>query len=148
MCQERNFIDDMNSSRNSYQTSLFAMSDSILFQDFNIEIKRKINKKLKFNINYFNFIFNDDAVKVAEYYKMIYAQIAVIDLTYKINDHHSLRFETQALWTEQHKGNWLFGQIEYTFSPHWYVAVLDQYNYGNAIPEQRLHYALISLLVT
>ncbi|MFL2571314.1 MAG: DUF6029 family protein [Parvicellaceae bacterium] len=141
---ERTFIDDLNSSRNSYQTSLFSMSDSILYQDFNIEIKRKINKKLKFNINYFNFIFNDDAVKVAEYYKMIYAQIAVIDLSYKINDHHSLRFETQAMWTQQHKGNWLFGQIEYTFSPHWYVAVLDQYNYGNPVAEQRLHYALVS----
>ena len=141
---ERNFISDMGSSRNSYTTSLFSRSDSILFQDFNIEIKRKINKKIKLNLNYFNFVFNDDAVKVAGYYKMIYAQIAVLDLTYKINRYHSLRFETQAMWTDNDKGDWLFGQIEYTFSPHWYVAILDQYNSGNSDLNKRIHYGLIS----
>ena len=141
---ERNFINDMETTRNSYTTSLFTRSDSILIQDFNIEIKRKINTKLKMSFNYFNFIFNDNAVKVANYYKMIYAQIAVLDLTYKINRHHSLRIETQALWTNEDKGDWLFGQIEYTFSPHWYIAVLDQYNSGNLDVDKRVHYGLIS----
>ena len=141
---ERNFIDDMETTRNSYTTSFFARSDSILLQDFNVEIKRKINKKLKLSLNYFNFIFNDDAVKVANYYKIINAQIALMDLTYKINRHHSLRFETQAMWTDEDKGDWLFGQIEYTFSPHWYIAVLDQYNSGNDDLKKRVHYGLIS----
>ena len=141
---KRNFINDMETTRNSYTTSLFSRSDSILIQDFNVEIKRKINTKLKMSFNYFNFIFNDNAVKVANYYKMIYAQIAVLDLTYKINRHHSLRFETQALWTNEDKGDWLFGQIEYTFSPHWYIAVLDQYNSGNLNIDKRVHYGLIS----
>ncbi len=158
---ERNFIDDLTSSRKSYQTSLFSMTDSILYQDFNIEIKRKINKKLKFNVNYYNFIFEDRAVLVAKHHELIHAQIGVLDLTYKINDHHALRFEVQGLWTKysddsiqlsngesvlrkEDQGDWVFGQVEYTFSPHWYVAVLDQYNYGNTVPEQRLHYALIS----
>ena len=141
---ERNFINDMETTRNSYTTSLFSRSDSILIQDFNIEIKRKINTKVKMSFNYFNFIFNDNAVKVANYYKMIYAQIAVLDLTFKINRHHSLRFETQALWTNEDKGDWLFGQIEYTFSPHWYIAVLDQYNSGNLDIDKRVHYGLIS----
>ena len=141
---ERNFIDDMETTRNSYTTSFFTRSDSILLQDFNVEIKRKINKKLKLSLNYFNFIFNDDAVKVANYYKIINAQIAVMDLTYKINRHHSLRFETQAMWTDEDKGDWLFGQIEYTFSPHWYIAVLDQYNSGNDDLKKRVHYGLIS----
>tara|TARA_B110001452_G_scaffold105116_1_gene87154 strand:- start:1611 stop:3290 length:1680 start_codon:yes stop_codon:yes gene_type:complete len=141
---ERKFINDMESTRNSYSTKFFSASDSILFQDFNIEIKRKINKKLKLNLNYFNFKFNDNAVKVANYYKMIYAQIVVLDLTYKFNRYHSIRFETQGMWTKQDKGNWAFGQIEYTFSPHWYLAILDQYNYGNNNIEKRLHYGLIS----
>ena len=61
------------------------MSDSILYQDFNIEIKRKINKNWKFNVNYFNFIFEDRAVLVAQHHELIHAQIAVLDLTYKIN---------------------------------------------------------------
>lgn len=156
----RTFIND-SLTRNSYTTTPFSMSDSILYQDFNIEIKRKINKKLKFNINYYNLVFEDRAVLVAKHHELIQAQIAVLDLTYKINTHHALRFELQGLWTKasndsitisngesvirkQDQGDWVFGQIEYTFSPHWYVAVLDQYNYGNSVPEQRLHYALIS----
>jgi hypothetical protein len=141
---KRKFVNDMESSRNSYSTKFFSSSDSLLFQDLNIEIKRKINKKVKLNLNYFNFKFNDNAVKVANYYKMIYAQIVVLDLTYQFNRYHSIRFETQGMWTQQDKGNWAFGQIEYTFSPHWYLAILDQYNYGNNNIEKRLHYGLIS----
>ena len=141
---KRKFVNDMESSRNSYSTKFFSSSDSLLFQDLNIEIKRKINKKVKLNLNYFNFKFNDNAVKVANYYKMIYAQIVVLDLTYQFNRYHSVRFETQGMWTQQDKGNWAFGQIEYTFSPHWYLAILDQYNYGNNNIEKRLHYGLIS----
>ena len=98
---------------------------------------------------------------MAKEHELIQAQIAVLDLTYKINAHHALRFEVQGLWTQdsdkeitldngetvirkQDQGDWVFGQIEYTFSPHWYVAILDQYNYGNSDPKNRLHYALIS----
>ena len=162
---KRDFIDDQLTSRNSYSTQYFSRSDSILYQDINIEVKRKINKHLKFNVNYFNFIFEDRAVLVAQHHELIHAQIAVLDLTYKINREHSLRFELQGLWTKwatpeqgdsqlistgetvprkQDQGDWAFAQIEYTFSPHWYVAILDQYNYGNTEPKKQLHYALAS----
>ena len=158
---KREFIDDLGSSRQSYSTRLFSISDSILYQDFNIEIKRKINKKWKFNVNYFNFIFEDRAVLVAQHHELIHAQIAVLDLTYKINRKHSLRWEFQGLWTKttnelitttegesvyrkEDQGDWVFAQLEYTFSPHWYVAILDQYNYGNSEPSKRIHYGLIS----
>ena len=158
---KREFIDDLGSSRQSYSTRLFSISDSILYQDFNIEIKRKINKKWKFNVNYFNFIFEDRAVLVAQHHELIHAQIAVLDLTYKINRKHSLRWEFQGLWTKttnelitttegesvyrkEDQGDWAFAQLEYTFSPHWYVAILDQYNYGNSEPSKRIHYGLIS----
>lgn len=140
----REFIYDTLGARESYLTTPFSQSDSVLYQDFNIEIKRKINKKLKFNINYYNFIFEDRAVLVAKHHELIYAQIAVLDLAYKLNRYHSIRFEFQGLWTQQDQGDWAFGQVEYTFSPHYYVAILDQYNYGNSEVEQRLHYALIS----
>ena len=158
---KREFVNDLESSRQSYTTSFFAMSDSILYQDINIEIKRKINKNWKFNVNYFNFIFEDRAVLVAQHHELIHAQIAVLDLTYRINRKHSLRWEFQGLWTKptdelittsegdvvyrkEDQGDWAFAQVEYTFSPHWYVAILDQYNYGNSEPKKRIHYGLIS----
>jgi hypothetical protein len=34
--------------------------------------------------------------------------------------------------------------MEYTYAPHWYVAALDQYNYGNKHEDQQIHYYNIS----
>lgn len=138
----RKYLNDMESSRKSYSAKPFDLTDSILVQDFNFEIKRKFNKKLKGSISYFNFIFNDKAVQVAEDHTMIYAQIGVVDVTYKLNKKHAIRIEGQHLWTKQDRGNWAFAQIEYTYSPHWFVAILDQYNYANPNPDKRLHYPL------
>lgn len=75
-------------------------------------------------------------------HELIFADIAIADITWKISDHHSIRFEAQNMWTKQDQGNWAFGQIEYSYSPHWFVAVLDQYNYGNPIENQQIHYLL------
>ena len=30
--------------------------------------------------------------------------------------------------------------IEYTYSPHWFIAIYDQYNYGNADDHYKIHY--------
>jgi hypothetical protein len=158
---KRVFLSDTLGARKSYKTTYFSRTDSILYQDINIEIKRKINSNWKFNLNYFNFTFEDRAVLVAKNHELIHAQIAVLDLTYKLNRKHSLRLELQGLWTrktnelitvstgeevfrKEDQGDWLFGQIEYTFSPHWYLAVLDQFNYGNSEPKNQIHYALVS----
>lgn len=154
----RQYINDMDSHRKSYKTTPFSIEkksnlthykvnpilskDSVLIQDINCEIKHKFNKKWKGSVSYFNFIFNDNAVKVAQEHVMIYAQIAVIDVTYKFNHKNAVRIEAQHLWTKQDRGNWAFGQIEYTYSPHWFVAILDQYNYANPNPKMQLHYPL------
>lgn len=139
---ERTSLNDLDGARKSYKTSLFKMTDSLLVQDFNIEIKRKINKKLKTSFTYFNFIFEDRAILVAKHHEKIYAHIAVADVTVKLKSKHALRTEVQHLWTKQDQGNWAFVQLEYTISPHWSFAILDQYNYGNKEETQQIHYIL------
>ncbi len=139
---ERKFINDDSTARKSYTTQLFNMSDSLFFRDFNITIGKKINKKLKLKLQYLNFVFDDRTVLVAKNHELIFADIAIADLTWKISTHHSIRFEVQNMWTKQDQGNWGFGQIEYSYSPHWFVAILDQYNYGNPIENQQVHYLL------
>lgn len=114
------------------------MSDSILLQDINVEI----NQKLKTSFMYFNFIFEDKAILIAKTYEKNYAHIAVADITYKLNNKHAIRTEFQPLWTEQGQVNLDFAQIEYSISPHWSFAILDQYNYGNEIENQQVHYLL------
>jgi len=139
---ERTYLDDMTTSRKGYKTTPFAMSDSMFVQDFNVEIKRKFNKKLKASVNYFNFVFDDRAILVAKHHELIYAQIFVLDVTQKLNKKHSIRYEAQHLSTQQDQGNWAFGQIEYTYGSHWSFAILDQFNYGNTEEALQLHYVL------
>ena len=52
--------------------------------------------------------------------------------------------EGESVYRKEDQGDWAFAQLEYTFSPHWHVAVLDQYNYGNSEPSKRIHYGLVS----
>ena len=48
-------------------------------------------------------------------------------------------------------GDWATAIVEYSYSPHWFVAVMDQYNYGNPSKnangnyDKRIHYYLGSI---
>lgn len=123
-----------------YSAKPFAFSDSIYHRDFNIEIKRKINSKMKIGVKYFSFKFNNDINIVTKYQGFIETHIGVVDFTYKFNNKHSIRTELQGLFTQQDRGNWSTLLIEYNISPKWFFAVIDQYNYGNKIESQRIHY--------
>ncbi len=131
--------------RVSYEGRPFDKSDSLYHFDFNIEIKRKINKKLKLSLSYFHFKFNNKLNNVtksadAQYY--IKSDIFVLEGLYKINRKHSVRAELQGLFTKVDKQNWGTLLIEYNISPKWFFAVMDQYNFGNSVESQRIHYLL------
>lgn len=48
---------------------------------------------------------------------------------HNFTDRNSVRFEVQHLSTKDDHGNWATALAEFTFSPHWFVAAMDQYNY-------------------
>ena len=73
---------------------------------------------------------------------MIKANIWVFETQYKLKPKHSIRTELQHLKTAQHEGNWAMGLIEYTVSPHYFLAIQNLYNYGNKI--NKTHYPNIS----
>ena len=125
-----------------YETGIFDMSDSLLHRDFNIEIKRKINKKLKVTAKYFNFSFNNKANKVTDEIIKGYidTHIGVLDVQYKLSRKHSIRAEVQGLFTKKDRGNWSSVLVEYNISPKWFFAVMDQYNFGNPNEIYRIHY--------
>ena len=139
-------INPADSTRVIYKTGLFEKSDSLYYRDFNIEIKRKFSKKWKGTIKYFHFDFNN-AVNVVtkDASGMISSHIGVLDVQYKINRKHALRMEFQGLWTKQDKGNWATALIEYTISPSFFFAVMDQWNYGHPQSERRTHYLIGSV---
>lgn len=143
------WVNDLNTTRQGYTTNFFTPGQEAYFQDINITIERKIVKSFKVKAMYMNLMANNDILKYGglngSWSGKIYADIAVLDMLYKINSKHSLRAEVQALWSMQDMGDWATFILEYTFSPHFFAAVMDQYNYGNPVHANRLHYPYTSV---
>lgn len=125
---------------------LIGQSDSVFIHDFNLSITRKFNKKWKAKYSFYNFVFNADANGVALGFKgYAFVDIHVLELNYKIKPKNTIRTEMQVLFTDQDQGDWATILAEYTFSPHWSFAVLNQYNYGNRDEDNRVHYPYTSI---
>jgi hypothetical protein len=115
---------------------------AVYYKDFNVEIQKKVSKPLKFTLFYANFVYNKDVAQGKVNEGIVYANIEVLEFTYKFNDKHALRMEFQGLQTKQDHGDWATVVAEYTISPHWFFSTVNQYNYGNHIKEDRLLYPI------
>jgi hypothetical protein len=140
LAPNRTSLNDMEGSRLGYETTLFAISDSLFYSDLNVSVARKFGSKFKAKLTYFNIAFNADANLVTEAHGMVYSNTFVFEGNYKFTPKQSLRFELQTLFTEQDRGNWAAIVLEYSISPHWFFALIDQYNYGNPDESQQVHY--------
>ena len=127
-------------TRQGYKTSLFSVGDETFYRDYNIEITRKINKSIKLKGSYIHQNYNIDLVQGTATGSNVIADIAVMEGTFKLAKKHSIRAEAQHLWTAQDQGNWAFALLEYGYSPHWIVSLLNQYNYGNSNKALRVNY--------
>jgi hypothetical protein len=144
-------LTDPAAKRMGYSTKMFGHGDNLYYQDVNVEIRKKLSKSLKLNLMYLYLVYNND-INQGAYNNdgkapkgKIYSHIGIVDLSWKISKKHNLRTELQTLLTHQHQGDWVTGLLEYTYSPHWFVALLDQYNVGNRQEVYRIHYLLGSV---
>ncbi|MCI5058653.1 MAG: DUF6029 family protein, partial [Flavobacteriales bacterium] len=137
-------LNDATTDRMGYTSPFFNIGE-VYFKDFNIEITKKFSKKWKGVFTYANIEYNKDVIEGKIGYGLVKSHIGVADITYKLKKKHAIRTEIQGLFTEQDQGDWATMLIEYTISPHWYVAVMDQYNYGNDDEKKRLHYYFTSV---
>ena len=135
-------INDPDSTRMGYKTNYLSVGDEVYFEDINLEITKKINKKWKAKAAGFLFIYNMEVIQGLGGKGTVYANVVVLDVSYKIKPKHAVRVEAQHLSTDQDQGSWATLLAEYTFSPNWFVAVMDQYNYGNKYEEKQLHYPI------
>jgi len=133
----------------SYSTKPFAASDSVYWQDFNINIYRKFNKKFNLTLSYFRMLLNNDVATVAKESGNIKSNVFVVETGFKFKNKQSMRVELQSLFVNRRdnlgndvgffdangigvdKGDWATVLIEYTLNSHWYVSVMNQYNFGN-----------------
>ena len=147
------FLNDIDSL--THTATLFKIKgETLYFSDFNLEVNKKINNKLRVNIVIAQQKYNKDVLegKTIGEYGIIKSTIAVADISYKIKKGHTIRLEVQELLssgdasaTKHGDGDWHMILAEYTISPNLFFAVQDMYNYGNYNEEKRLHYANVSV---
>jgi hypothetical protein len=154
--QHTSGINTLDSTGVTYRARPFDMSDSLYWRDINVNVTKKINKKLSFIFSYFNITINNDVAKISNDAKgIISSHIGVIETSYKINKKHAIRSEIQGLFVNpiqkgpdagkiNDKGDWATILVEYTISPHWSFGFMDQYNYGNPVEAKRVHYPIFT----
>ena len=124
-----------------YQVNSLKFGPTKYVRDFNLEVKKKLSKKFSTAFTYYYFEFNTLVTPVTNDFKgIVYANIEVLELNYKFTPKDNLHLEFQGLQTDQDKGDWATVVAEFSHSPHWSVALIDQYNYGNSSEEKRVHY--------
>ena len=123
-----------------YTSNFFEVGDELYYSDLFVEVEMKFSKKIKGNFHYYLQKYNKDVLQGLSGYGIIKSNIFVVDVSYKLKSKHNLRSELQMLTTEQDKGDWAMALLEYSVSPHWFFTVFDMYNYGNPVPDKRIHY--------
>ena len=137
-----------------FTPELISFSEELYYSDINLEINKKLNKRVKYNLVFANQTYNKDFLegKTPGEYGVINSTIGVLDISYKIKKGNSIRMELQSLMAKQlesaskkEEGDWLMGLAEYTISPNWFFAVQDMYNYGNEDESKKLHYINLNI---
>ena len=123
-----------------YNSKFFSVGSERYFRDYNIEIHRRFTTKLKANVMYAHFVYNKDVVEGVAGFGVVTSDFGVIDVAYRFSPKHSLRGELQTLQTKRDQGSWAAALLEYTYSPHFFATVYDQYNYGNDEKAKQIHY--------
>ncbi|PBQ31575.1 hypothetical protein CNR22_07280 [Sphingobacteriaceae bacterium] len=147
-------VGDSTTAMTFYKTSYGDIGDNY-YHDFNIEFSKKFSKKWKGTAVYSNQFYNRNIVQFGaanEGYESLKSDIVVLDLTYKYRPSSSLRLEVQGLFARNQnmitnsnlvgKGNWGTMLLEWSPNGNWFVALFDQYNYGNPDKAARVHYYL------
>lgn len=139
-------ITDGMAGTDGYETNFFSIGDLTFYEDFNVLIERKFSSKVKAKAAYYRQTYNKHVIEdnIFDDHNMVYADIAVIDFTYKFDRRNSLRTELQGLWTKEDDGDWLAVLLEYNISPTWFFSVQDEFNYGNPVDDMQVHYYNVS----
>lgn len=127
----------------NYTASFFGMSDKPFFQDVNLDISHKFSKKFKANLNLLHINYEENLFKQLTGFITtddVVADVQILDMSYKVKKKQTLRVELQHALTQQEFGSWAMALVEYSVAPNFFVAVFDEYNYGNADESLRLHY--------
>ncbi|MCT4614787.1 MAG: DUF6029 family protein [Marinifilaceae bacterium] len=121
----------------SKEREFLESGNELLFEDLNLELKRKFSKKIDTKFYYQQSSYNKGFIEEGGQKLLIKSKIAVAEILYKVNKKNALRTTIQHLWTKQDKKNWFAASLELNFAPKYSFFILDDYNYGDS---EKTHY--------
>ncbi len=125
---ERNLIDGGGKGTDGYSSPFWSWGDDKYYQDFNVQIDKRVTRDLKLNFMYMNQYYNKTAVE--GHGGIVKSNIFIGEAKYRFNKKLTLRGEVQFLSTKDDEGNWWFGLLELSVLPNWMFTISDQYNSG------------------
>ncbi|MEA3504236.1 MAG: DUF6029 family protein [Bacteroidota bacterium] len=126
-----------------YQSDFFAVGDVKFYEDMSIKIEKKFSKTFKGIAGFTHLNYNRDVIEEnieTSTENVLKANVAFVDVTYKIDRKKALRLEMQYLASRQDSGNWALAMVEYSVAPKWFFTVQDQYNFNNPETDNTYHY--------
>jgi hypothetical protein len=150
-------LNDLNTTRQGYKSNFFAFGKTTYFNNVTLEIKHKFSSKFRLVVQYCNEAYNKTVIQQETGYGLIKANIGVVDAYWHVSENHTLHVEGQGLFVNgssllptsntyitgtntTDQGNWAFALAEFNFGSDWFIGALDEYNYGNPIASQQIHY--------
>ncbi len=121
-------------STKGYDASFFGMSDQVYYQDINLTMEKKLNKKWKLTTMYINQQYNmsviEDGAKADDSNEIVKTHIFVADASYVRNPNFAIRMEGQYMITKQDEGDWAYALAEFSFLKDYMISISDEYNTG------------------
>jgi hypothetical protein len=114
-----------------YSSDFATMGSNRYYEEISFEVNKKINSSLITTFLYQNISYNYDILRGMTGHGMVYAHVAVADVTWKMSKTKALRLEQEYLISKQDHGNWVMYLLEYSVAPKWFITIWDQYNLGN-----------------
>ncbi|MBO7608677.1 MAG: hypothetical protein J6S96_00540 [Muribaculaceae bacterium] len=111
------------------EATFWGWGKNTYYRDINLQFEKKLSRKVKLNLMYMNQFYNKTCIEGEG--GTIHSNIVVADVSYYISRKLTLRGEAQYLATHDDQGDWLYGLLELSVSPHWMFTVADMYNSGD-----------------
>lgn len=114
-----------------YDASFWGMTDDLYYQDINLTMEKKLNKKWKLTTMYMYQMYNQEIIEGhAVNGKIVKSHILVGDASWSATKNFALRMEGQYLTTQQDMGDWAYASVEMSLYKDWMISLADQYNTG------------------
>jgi hypothetical protein len=137
-------LNDQTTTDKGYTSKFLSAGQTNYFQQLTFELQHKFSSDFKLIAQYDHEYYDMTVIQQEPGSPNIVSNVGVLDGYYELSSSHTLHMELQGLQTQQAQGNWAFALAEYNFGSDWFLGAFDEYNYGNSIPNQRIHYFTVT----